>query len=164
MNDIDKKDYLPDFVSKMRKENLDDIVIDTFSHYHSQALSGETGLIYDRDIQPVDQDEIQELGNLDIYQKQGENTYKNAVRIVLNGGLGTSMGLTGPKSLLKVKDGHSFLSLIMNQAENSHGNLLFMNSFSTHDDTLAALEKIDSPLTPRSFCQNKYPKVLHIFV
>ena len=112
MNDIHKKDYLPDFVSKMKKENLADIVIETFSHYYHQALSGETGLIYDRDIKPVDLDEIQELGNLDIYQEQGEGAYKNAVRIVLNGGLGTSMGLMGPKSLLKVKGDHSFLSLI----------------------------------------------------
>ena len=160
MNDIVKKDYLTDFVSKMKKENLDDIVIETFRHYLNQAVNGETGLIYDSDIQPVELDEIQELGNLDIYQEQGESAYKNAVRIVLNGGLGTSMGLTGPKSLLKVKDGHSFLSLIMNQAENSHVNLLFMNSFSTHDDTLAALDKINSPLKPKSFRQNKYPKVL----
>jgi len=160
MNDIVEKDYLPDFVSKMKKENLDDVVIETFRHYYHQAVNGETGLIYDSDIQPVDLDEIQEKGNLDIYQEQGESAYKNAVRIVLNGGLGTSMGLTGPKSLLKVKDGHSFLSLIMNQAENSHVNLLFMNSFSTHDDTMAALEKINSPLKPKSFRQNKYPKVL----
>ncbi len=160
MNDTVKKDYLLDFVSKMKKENLDDIVIETFRHYLNQAVNGETGLIYDSDIQPVELDEIQELGNLDIYQEQGESAYKNAVRIVLNGGLGTSMGLTGPKSLLKVKDGHSFLSLIMNQAENSHVNLLFMNSFSTHDDTLAALDKINSPLKPKSFRQNKYPKVL----
>ena len=160
MIDIAKKDYLPDFVSKMKKENLADVVIETFRHYHNQALKGETGLIYDRDIQPVELDEIQELGNLDIYQEQGESAYKNAVRIVLNGGLGTSMGLTGPKSLLKVKDGQSFLSLIMNQAENSQVNLLFMNSFSSHADTLAALEKINSPLKPKSFRQNKYPKVL----
>ena len=160
MNDIDKKDYLPDFVSKMKKENLDDVVIETFSHYHRQALNGETGLIHDRDIQPVELDEIQELGNLDVDQEQGDRAYRNAVRIVLNGGLGTSMGLTGPKSLLKVKDGHSFLSLIMNQAEASEVNLLFMNSFSTHDDTLAALAKMDSALKPRNFRQNKYPKVL----
>lgn len=160
MNDIVEKDYLPDFVSKMKKENLADIVIDTFCHYHNQALTGETGLIHDNDIKPVELDEIQELGNLDIYQEQGERADKNAVRIVLNGGLGTSMGLTGPKSLLNVKDGQSFLSLIMNQAENSHVNLLFMNSFSTHDDTLAELDKINSPLKPKSFRQNKYPKVL----
>ena len=160
MTDIAIKDHLPDFVSKMRKENLDDIVIETFSYYYAQALAGEKGLIYDSDIEPVDLDEIQELGNLDIYQEHGEDAYKNAVRIVLNGGLGTSMGLTGPKSLLKVKDGQSFLNVILKQAENSHVKLLFMNSFSTHDETLAALDKINSLSKPKSFRQNKYPKVL----
>jgi UTP--glucose-1-phosphate uridylyltransferase len=160
MNAIIKKDYLPAFVSKMKKENLDDLVIDTFSHYYRQAVRGETGLIYDRDIQPGELDEIQELGNLDIYQELGENTYGNAVRIVLNGGLGTSMGLKGPKSLLKVKDGQSFLSLIMTQAENSKVNLLFMNSFSTQDDTLAAIKEINTSLTPMTFLQNKFPKLL----
>ena len=160
MNDIVQKNYLPDFVSKMKKENLDSLVIDTFSHFYRQAIRGETGLIYDQDIQPVELDEIQELGNLDIYQELGEATYGNAVRIVLNGGLGTSMGLTGPKSLLKVKDGQSFLSIIMTQAENSNVNLLLMNSFSTQADTLAVLAEMDTALTPLTFLQNKFPKVL----
>ena len=160
MNDSNTSDKLHGFIAKMRQENLDDIVIETFCHYYNQALNGETGLIFDSDIEPVDLDEIQELGNLDIYQEQGESAYKNTVRIVLNGGLGTSMGLTGPKSLLKVKDDQSFLDIIMKQAENSHVNLLFMNSFSTHKDTLAALGGIDSTLKPKNFLQNKYPKVL----
>ena len=160
MDDNSKKHFLPDFASKMKAEGLDDSVVETFSHYYHQALNGETGLIYDRDIEPVELDEIQEIGNLDIYEGLGENAFKNAVRIVLNGGLGTSMGLTGPKSLLKVKDDQSFLHVLMNQAENSQVNLVFMNSFSTNDDTLAALKKIDAPLKPRSFLQNKFPKVL----
>ncbi len=33
----------------------------------------------------------------------------------LNGGLGTSMGLTGAKSLLEAKDGLSFLDIIARQ-------------------------------------------------
>jgi UTP--glucose-1-phosphate uridylyltransferase len=160
MSITDKKDFLPNFASKMKKENLDDIVFETFSYYYHQALSGETGMIHNRDIEPVDLNEIQEIGNLDKYQERGEAAFKNAVRIVLNGGLGTSMGLTGPKSLLTIKDGQSFLHVLMNQAENSHVNLLFMNSFSTHHDTLAALKKINSPLKPKSFIQNKFPKVL----
>jgi len=45
MIDIAKKDYLPDFVSKMKKENLADVVIETFRHYYNQALKGETGLL-----------------------------------------------------------------------------------------------------------------------
>jgi UTP--glucose-1-phosphate uridylyltransferase len=48
----------------------------------------------------------------------------------------------------------------MNQAEKSQVSLLFMNSFSTHHDTMTALEKINSPLRPRCFRQNKFPKVL----
>ena len=161
MKNSEKTDYLAAFISKMQSEGLPPLIIDTFAHYFKQIRAGsETGLIYDRDIQPVELDEIQELGNLDIYQEQGESAYKNAVRIVLNGGLGTSMGLTGPKSLLEVKDGQSFLEIIIKQAENSHVNLLFMNSFSTQEDTLAALDKINSPLKPQSFNQNQYPKVL----
>jgi UTP--glucose-1-phosphate uridylyltransferase len=161
MKNSEKTDYLAAFISKMQSEGLPPLIIDTFAHYFKQIRAGsETGLIYDRDIQPVELDEIQELGNLDIYQEQGESAYKNAVRIVLNGGLGTSMGLTGPKSLLEVKDGQSFLEIIIKQAENSHVNLLFMNSFSTQVDTLAALDKINSPLRPQSFQQNQYPKVL----
>ena len=33
----------------------------------------------------------------------------------LNGGLGTSMGMTKAKSLLEVKDGHTFLDVIARQ-------------------------------------------------
>ena len=160
MNDIVKKDYLPDFAAKMKAENLDDMVIETFEHYYRQALSGETGLIHDRDIQPVDLDEIQELGNLDIYQEQGESAFQHAVRVVLNGGLGTSMGLIGPKSLIDVKAGQSFLDVIMKQASNSNVKLLFMNSFNTHDDTLNALTRISTAFKPLCFIQNKFPKVL----
>ncbi len=160
MNDIVKKDYLPDFAAKMKAENLDDMVIETFEHYYRQALSGETGLIHDRDIQPVDLDEIQELGNLDIYQEQGESAFQHAVRVVLNGGLGTSMGLIGPKSLIEVKAGQTFLDVIMKQARNSNVKLLFMNSFNTHDDTLNALTRISTAFKPLCFIQNKFPKVL----
>ena len=66
-------------------------------------------------------------------------SFHQTVRIILNGGLGTSMGLTAAKSLIEVKSGMSFLDIIIRQAENSTVTLAFMNSFSTHDDTLAAL-------------------------
>ena len=157
---MDIKDLIPEFAAKMKAANLDDMIIETFGHYYRQALSGETGLIHDRDIQPVDLDEIQELGNLDIYQEQGESAFQHAVRVVLNGGLGTSMGLIGPKSLIEVKGGQTFLDVIMKQARNSDVKLLFMNSFNTHDDTLNALTRISTDFKPLCFIQNKFPKVL----
>ena len=47
-SDIHK--YLPSFISKMERENLHPIVIDTFAHYYKQVISGVTGLISDKDI------------------------------------------------------------------------------------------------------------------
>ena len=55
----------------------------------------------------------------------------------LNGGLGTSMGCSGPKSSIAVKNGKSFLDLILLQLEhigkttNVNIPLLLMNSFHT---------------------------------
>ena len=41
--------------------------------------------------------------------------------IKLNGGLGTSMGMTRAKSLLEVKDGLTFLDIIVRQAQQLGG-------------------------------------------
>src|SRR5690349_4387773 len=41
--------------------------------------------------------------------EQARQILDRLVVVKLNGGLGTSMGLTGPKSLLEVKPGRSFL-------------------------------------------------------
>ena len=57
--------------------------------------------------------------------------------IKLNGGLGTSMGMDKAKSLLPVRDGRSFLDLIVDQVRHArlvHGvrlPMIFMNSFRT---------------------------------
>ena len=86
----------------------------------------------------------------------------------LNGGLGTSMGLTGAKSLLEAKDGNSFLDIIARQVLalrerfDARLPLVLMNSFSTRDDSLKALEAhpgLDVGL-PLDFLQNKEPKLL----
>ena len=59
------------------------------------------------------------------------------VVIKLNGGLGTSMGLAGPKSLLEVKPGMSFLDVLARQVlalRERHGArlpLVLMNSAAT---------------------------------
>jgi len=82
------------------------------------------------------------------------------VRIVLNGGLGTSMGLVGPKSLLKVKHGRSFLEILLRQAERSNSRLALMNSFNTHTATLAALDTLKPSQPPLCFLQHKFPKIL----
>ena len=91
-----------------------------------------------------------------------------AIVLKLNGGLGTSMGMTQAKSLLEVKDGLTFLDVIVRQvlalrkATGARLPLVLMNSFNTRDDSLAALRAHDGVEVdglPLDFVQNKVPKV-----
>ena len=93
---------------------------------------------------------------------------QKAIVLRLNGGLGTSMGLTGAKSLLEAKDGLSFLDIIARQvlalreAHDARLPLVLMDSFSTREDSLEALAAhpdLDVGL-PLDFIQNKEPKLL----
>jgi UTP--glucose-1-phosphate uridylyltransferase len=160
MNDPKDNDHLPEFIAKMEAEGLSPLVCETFGYYYRQVLTGETGMIFDRDIQPVAPHEIEDLENLTDYRASGKQAYPQAIRIVLNGGLGTSMGLTGPKSLIEVKNGQSFLSLILRQADEKAVQLAFMNSFNTHGETLSALKQLNPNRRPLTFIQHKFPKIL----
>ena len=93
---------------------------------------------------------------------------QKAIVLRLNGGLGTSMGLTAAKSLLEAKDGLSFLDVIARQVlalrreHDARLPLVLMDSFSTREDSLAALSThpdLDVGL-PLDFLQNKEPKLL----
>lgn len=69
-----------------------------------------------------------------------ENIPKNLDNVgilKLNGGLGTSMGCTKAKSLIKVKNNLTFLDIITRQIERFEGNvpLILMNSINTEEDT-----------------------------
>jgi UTP--glucose-1-phosphate uridylyltransferase len=153
-------DHLPAFISKMESEGLPPLVSDTFAYYYGEVLQGATGLVCNRDIESVPSDEIESYDNLTEYGSKGVDVFHQTARIILNGGLGTSMGLTGAKSLIEVKSGISFLDIIIRQAENSTVTLAFMNSFNTQDDTLAALSELKPSKFPITFVQHKFPKIL----
>ncbi|KAI5648185.1 hypothetical protein M9H77_34190 [Catharanthus roseus] len=89
------------------------------------------------------------------------------VVLKLNGGLGTTMGCTGPKSVIEVRNGLTFLDLIVIQIENLNKKygcsvpLLLMNSFNTHDDTLKIVEKYaKSNIEIHTFNQSQYPRLV----
>eukprot|EP00061_Rhincodon_typus_P015677 g43482.t1 len=69
------------------------------------------------------------------------------VVVKLNGGLGTSMGCKGPKSLISVRNENTFLDLTVLQIEHlnrTYGTdvpLVLMNSFNTDEDTKKILQK-----------------------
>lgn len=160
MPDSTDERHLFAFLSKIERNSLPPIIADTFAHYYRKVVSGQTGRIYEHEIHPVKADQLVPAASLSEYTPTGERAYSKAVRIVLNGGLGTSMGLMGPKSLLKVKNGLRFLDIIVQQARHRGMALAFMNSFSTHTETLAALKDIDPGDRSLIFLQNKFPKIL----
>ncbi|MDB5081537.1 MAG: ugp [Chloroflexi bacterium] len=160
-----EKRFAP-FDRQMRDEGVEPIAIDTFKYYFSQLLEGNTGLLGENELVPLEG--LPDIEKLEGYQATGREALARAVIIKLNGGLGTSMGLDKAKSLLTVKNGLSFLDIIARQVLNLRRDsgykvpLIFMNSFNTHEDTLEALAAypdLDSG-TGLAFIQNKVPKVL----
>ena len=136
------------------------MVIDTFGAYYRQVVEGATGIIPDDAIRPPRKDEVVKTETLAAYADAGRAALRQAVRITLNGGLGTSMGLTGPKSLLTVKDQKSFLEVLVGQSARLCHKQVFMNSFSTQAATAEALAVITPAEPPLMFIQNRFPKIL----
>jgi UTP--glucose-1-phosphate uridylyltransferase len=162
------KDYLPLFKEKMTRDGQPEVAVRTFDHYYRRlvdSLEGPGaaagfGKIFEKDIEPVAPESLVAADALSAYAAAGEKMMPKAVMIVLNGGLGTSMGLAGPKSLITVKDGQSFLEIILKQADRRNVRLAFMNSFNTHDQTLAAVSRIQPETAPMFFLQHRFPKVV----
>jgi len=85
----------------------------------------------------------------------------------LNGGLGTSMGCVGPKSVIEVRDGMSFLDLSVRQIEflnrtyDVNVPFVLMNSFNTDKDTANIIKKYEGHnIDILTFNQSKFPRVL----
>ena len=152
--------YLDEFTAKMEREGLPPIVIYTFAHYYGKILLGESGLLRENDIDPIGPQGLQHIAGLKAFANAGTKALKRAVMIILNGGLGTSMGLTGTKSLLKIKNGSSFIEIILKHAAQHGVKLCFMNSFSTNQETVSAISNLQPTYPPLHFIQHKFPKVL----
>jgi UTP--glucose-1-phosphate uridylyltransferase len=88
--------------------------------------------------------------------------------VKLNGGLGTSMGLDGPKSTLEIKPGRSFLDVIaiqtlaLRRSTGARLPLLLMDSPTTRPPSLERLrahEGLDDQPLPLDFLQGIEPKL-----
>jgi UTP--glucose-1-phosphate uridylyltransferase len=151
--------------TKMREAGLAEEAIAYFRHYYGQLVEGQEGVIPESEIEPVE--ELPAISDLEIDGAARREALDSAVILKLNGGLGTSMGLEKAKSLLEVKDGLTFLDLIVEQTlelrrrEDARLPLLLMNSLHTRDDSLAALARYeDLPVdVAPDFLQNRIPKI-----
>ncbi len=142
------------------------LAIEVFAHYYRLLERGETGMIPESAVEPLD---MPALADAEVSEETGLEALRTTAVIKLNGGLGTSMGMERAKSLLCVRRGMSFLDIIARQVlhlRRQHGvplPVIFMNSFHTSADTLAALARYQDlpvPGLPLEFLQNREPKLL----
>src|SRR6476661_4182257 len=150
---------------KMQAAGVDPVAIDVFAHYYRLIERGETGMIAENTIDPLD---MTSIADVEVPDETAAEAIKATAVIKLNGGLGTSMGMERAKSLLCVRRGLSFLDVIARQVlhlRKKYGAslpLIFMNSFRTSADTCAALARYDDLEVeglPLEFLQNKEPKL-----
>jgi UTP--glucose-1-phosphate uridylyltransferase len=149
----------------MLEEGLPGIAVDTFAHYERLLREGDQGTLPESELEPL----AEVRGLDDLPDEPDPAALGRVVVLKLNGGLGTSMGMTRAKSLVEVKDGHTFLDVICRQVlslrerHDARVPLLLMNSFATRDDTLAALGRYPELKLgglPLDFVQGKVPKLL----
>ncbi|MEI6176623.1 MAG: UTP--glucose-1-phosphate uridylyltransferase [Verrucomicrobiota bacterium] len=151
----------------MTAAGMGDAPIRAFRRNYEALLRNETGLISEESIDPADK--LESLETIGSGKPADAALFAQAVVIKLNGGLGTGMGLQGPKSLLSVRDGVNFLDLMVRQildlrkTSGSPVRLLLMNSFSTSGDTLAHLQRYKAEGLAASseveLMQNQVPKI-----
>ena len=152
--------------TKMSEAGVSEAAIDVFSHYYGELEAGATGLLREDTIAPLTDPPM--LEDVEIDEASAAEAIRKTVLIKLNGGLGTSMGMAEAKSLLPVRGGKSFLDLIVDQVRAARARydaplpVLFMNSFNTREDTLAALAAHDDLAVeglPLDFLQSQEPKL-----
>src|SRR3954452_2064125 len=149
----------------MRADGVAGLAIRNFEHYYRLLEEGAAGLLPESEIEPVER--VPDADELPDGARDARDALDHTVVLKLNGGLGTSMGMTRGKALLEAKDGLSFLDVIARQVlevrrrTGARLPLVLMNSFYTRDDTLEALGRYDElPAdVPLDFVQGKVPKI-----
>ena len=159
---------LAQLVARMRNAGLPARLIEVFSASYERFRAGETGFFAWPDVQPPAAEDLVAFEQLTAeHARLGERSLDQLVCIKVNGGLGTTMKLARAKSLIPVRDGRSFLRLSAEQVARLRARygcrtpLLLMNSFNTHDDSLAELRDQLPPSTlPPAFLQHRVPRIV----
>ncbi|MBV8942930.1 MAG: UTP--glucose-1-phosphate uridylyltransferase, partial [Solirubrobacterales bacterium] len=147
----------------MRAAGEPEEAIAAFRRAYERFVAGESALLESAELEPVsDVPALEDLAAADARALEGVAVVK------LNGGLATTMGLRQPKSLVEVREGRTFLDIIIGQIVSLRRRygirlpLVLMNSEVTREQTLRALR--DRPqrgdeLPAVDFLQSVVPKL-----
>ena len=150
-------------VEKMRADGQSEEAVRTFERAYRALEAGASGTLPDAELEPVR--DVPAAGG-----PAGDDAAGALDRVAvvkLNGGLGTSMGMTRAKSLVEAREGLSFLDVIVRQVLALRARhdvrlpLVLMNSYRTRDDALEALERYPDigADVPPDFLQHREPRI-----
>lgn len=160
------QDHFAEFSAKMRAAQVSEPTIRAFEKSYNDVVYGGSALVRIREDQIVPVDELPRLEGIGSLEA-GPDLLAQAVVLKLNGGLGTSMGMEGPKSLVQVKDSLTFLDIIarqilfQRQKQKIPLRLILMNSFNTSVQTTEFLARYPELGASKDLelMQSKVPKV-----
>lgn len=155
---------------KELSENSNDLFraeMESFKNLFQRYLQGSSSPIEWGKIAPPSEDLVIRYSNLPPCPKEATAGLAQKLCVLkLNGGLGTTMGCTGPKSVIEVHSEQTFLDLTVQQIEFLNEELevdiplLLMNSFNTSEETEKLIHKYDnSRISIHNFNQSCFPRV-----
>ena len=149
---------------KMRDAGAHKEAIRAFEGAYRRLVSDGDGMLPSAELEPADDvPALEELPDADPAE-----ALQDVVVIKLNGGLATTMGLQEPKSLVKARDGRSFLEIIVGQTLALRRRfgirlaLVLMNSDATRAATeraLARFPELEHEGIAPDFMQSMIPKL-----
>jgi len=150
-------------VEKMRADGQSDEAVRTFERAYRALDAGASGTLPDAELEPV----RDVPAAADLAASDAADALDRVAVVKLNGGLGTSMGMTRAKSLVEAREGLSFLDVIVRQVlalRARHGvrlPLVLLNSYRTRDDALAALARYPGigADVPPDVLQHREPRI-----
>ncbi|KAI5478395.1 UTP-glucose-1-phosphate uridylyltransferase [Pseudohyphozyma bogoriensis] len=153
---IDDPEYKKAFEAEMQSFFV------LFSRYIAERAKG-TKIDWNK-IQPPAPEQVVPYADL---PKCSDPSLLNKLAVLkLNGGLGTTMGCVGPKSVIEVREGQTFLDLLVKQIEHLNAAhsvnvpFILMNSFNTDEDTARIIQKYGNHnIELMTFNQSRYPRV-----
>ncbi len=119
-------------------------------------------------IQPPKAEQVVEYTDIHESSKEAAADFLSKLAVLkLNGGLGTSMGCVGPKSIIEVREGNTFLDLSVRQIEylnrqyGANVPFVLMNSFNTDEDTGRIIKRYEGHnINISTFNQSRYPRIV----
>ncbi|GBN57704.1 UTP--glucose-1-phosphate uridylyltransferase, partial [Araneus ventricosus] len=138
-----------------------------FQRLFSQFLQGTSSTVQWEKVEPLPEGAVIGYKSLTSPEtKKIKEMLSKLVVVKLNGGLGTTMGCTGPKSIIPVRNELTFLDLTVQQIEHLNKTydtdvpLVLMNSFNTDEDTHKVLPKYRGlRMKIYTFNQSRYPRL-----